>query len=81
MEDYQDMPVTSFGAAMLRGMGWKKGEAIGGTSKGYDNIPIVVVFFGDVVGSLDNSLVILHEIIPSVASKRVHMTKKHVLSG
>ncbi|XP_073229046.1 G-patch domain and KOW motifs-containing protein-like isoform X1 [Porites lutea] len=34
MEDYQDMPVTSFGAAMLRGMGWKKGEAIGGTNKG-----------------------------------------------
>ncbi|XP_068759419.1 G-patch domain and KOW motifs-containing protein-like [Montipora capricornis] len=34
MDDYQDMPVTSFGAAMLRGMGWKKGEAIGGTNKG-----------------------------------------------
>lgn len=34
MEDYEDMPVTSYGAAMLRGMGWKKGEAIGGTNKG-----------------------------------------------
>ena len=45
MEDYQDMPVTSFGAAMLRGMGWKNGEAIGGTNKGYDNNLIVVVFY------------------------------------
>ncbi|CAH3149036.1 unnamed protein product [Pocillopora meandrina] len=35
MQDYEDMPVSSFGAAMLRGMGWKKGEAIGGTNKGF----------------------------------------------
>ncbi|XP_078342048.1 G-patch domain and KOW motifs-containing protein-like isoform X2 [Oculina patagonica] len=34
MEDYQEMPVSAFGAAMLRGMGWKKGQAIGGTNKG-----------------------------------------------
>ena len=35
-DDYEDIPVTSFGAAMLRGMGWKDGEAIGLTNKGCD---------------------------------------------
>ncbi|XP_028414493.1 G-patch domain and KOW motifs-containing protein-like [Dendronephthya gigantea] len=39
LEDYDAVPVTSFGAAMLRGMGWKKGEAIGGTNKGL-TVPI-----------------------------------------
>ncbi|KAK3737752.1 hypothetical protein QZH41_017215, partial [Actinostola sp. cb2023] len=34
-EDYESMPVSAFGTAMLRGMGWKKGEAIGGTVKGF----------------------------------------------
>ncbi|CAB4035075.1 G patch domain and KOW motifs-containing [Paramuricea clavata] len=34
LEDYDAVPVAEFGAAMLRGMGWKKGEAIGGTNKG-----------------------------------------------
>ena len=35
LEDYDAMPVGDFGAAMLRGMGWKKGEAIGGVNKGW----------------------------------------------
>ncbi|KAL0256213.1 DNA primase large subunit Spp2 [Diplodia seriata] len=29
LEDYEAVPVEQFGAAMLRGMGWKEGEAIG----------------------------------------------------
>eukprot|EP00039_Didymoeca_costata_P020234 m.340556 g.340556 ORF g.340556 m.340556 type:complete len:487 (+) comp19376_c0_seq1:162-1622(+) len=33
-EDYDNMPVDSFGTAMLMGMGWKHGEAIGGCNKG-----------------------------------------------
>ena len=33
-DDYDDVPVTAFGAAMLRGMGWREGEAIGLTNKG-----------------------------------------------
>ncbi|XP_065066622.1 G-patch domain and KOW motifs-containing protein-like [Rhopilema esculentum] len=33
-DDYEDIPVTAFGAAMLRGMGWREGEAIGLTNKG-----------------------------------------------
>eukprot|EP00112_Aurelia_sp_Birch-Aquarium-sp1_P012452 Seg2619.2 transcript_id=Seg2619.2/GoldUCD/mRNA.D3Y31 product="G-patch domain and KOW motifs-containing protein" protein_id=Seg2619.2/GoldUCD/D3Y31 len=33
-DDYDDVPVIAFGAAMLRGMGWKEGEAIGLTNKG-----------------------------------------------
>ncbi|XP_031571804.1 G-patch domain and KOW motifs-containing protein-like [Actinia tenebrosa] len=33
-EDYEAVPVSAFGVAMLRGMGWKKGECIGGTVKG-----------------------------------------------
>ncbi|KKY25768.1 putative pre-mrna-splicing factor spp2 [Diplodia seriata] len=28
LEDYEAVPVEQFGAAMLRGMGWKEGEAI-----------------------------------------------------
>ena len=39
LEDYDAVPVAEFGAAMLRGMGWKKGEAIGGTNKGL-TVPI-----------------------------------------
>ncbi|EDO48178.1 predicted protein [Nematostella vectensis] len=34
LEEYEAMPVSAFGAAMLRGMGWKKGQAIGGSVKG-----------------------------------------------
>lgn len=39
MEDYDTVPVSEFGAAMLRGMGWMKGQAIGGTNKGL-TVPI-----------------------------------------
>lgn len=34
MDDYTDMPINAFGAAMLKGMGWKPGEAIGLNKKG-----------------------------------------------
>ena len=34
MEDYVAMPIEKFGEAVLKGMGWKKGEAIGRTNKG-----------------------------------------------
>ena len=34
LEDYEAMPIAQFGEAVLRGMGWKKGEAIGKTNKG-----------------------------------------------
>ena len=34
MDDYDDMPISKFGMAMLRGMGWKHGEAIGLNKKG-----------------------------------------------
>ena len=33
LEAYEATPVASFGEACLRGMGWKKGEAIGGVNK------------------------------------------------
>lgn len=33
MEDYNSIPVTSFGSAMLRGMGWSEKKAIGGINK------------------------------------------------
>lgn len=59
----------------------KKEKPLEEPTKGMTIILLLLCFIGDVVGSLDNSLIILHEIIPSVASKRVHMTKKHVLIG
>ena len=34
LEDYSRTPIAQFGEAMLRGMGWQKGEAIGGVNKG-----------------------------------------------
>lgn len=34
LEEYEDLPIAKFGEAMLKGMGWKKGEAIGKTNKG-----------------------------------------------
>ena len=34
MEEYESMPIDRFGEAVLKGMGWKKGEAIGRTNKG-----------------------------------------------
>ena len=34
LEEYETMPISSFGEAVLKGMGWKKGEAIGRTNKG-----------------------------------------------
>ena len=33
-EDYEKTPIEQFGSAMLRGMGWVEGEAIGGINKG-----------------------------------------------
>ena len=33
MEDYERMPVDQFGAALLRGLGWKEGEGIGRNRK------------------------------------------------
>ena len=33
IEAYEAVPVEAFGAAALRGMGWKEGEAIGSTNK------------------------------------------------
>jgi G patch domain/KOW motif-containing protein len=34
LDDYERVPISHFGEAMLRGMGWSKGTAIGGTFKG-----------------------------------------------
>lgn len=34
MKDYESMPITDFGKAMLRGMGWEEGSLIGRTNKG-----------------------------------------------
>ena len=31
--DYETIPVEAYGLAMLKGMGWKKGEGIGRTFK------------------------------------------------
>lgn len=33
MEDYERVPVEQFGAALLRGLGWKEGEGIGRNRK------------------------------------------------
>ena len=33
IDDYEKIPVEEFGLAMLRGMGWKPGEAVGGKMK------------------------------------------------
>ncbi|KAK4329608.1 hypothetical protein Pmani_000082 [Petrolisthes manimaculis] len=33
LDDYEEITVSSFGAAMLRGMGWKKGEGVGRIGK------------------------------------------------
>ena len=33
LEDYEAVPIEAFGAAMLRGMGWKSGDPIGGINK------------------------------------------------
>ncbi|KAL6258894.1 hypothetical protein P5V15_010840 [Pogonomyrmex californicus] len=33
LEDYEKVPLSSFGSAMLRGMGWKPGEGIGKNPK------------------------------------------------
>ncbi|KAI7883702.1 hypothetical protein K492DRAFT_205224, partial [Lichtheimia hyalospora FSU 10163] len=37
MEDYERVPVDQFGAALLRGLGWKEGEGIGRNRK---NMPL-----------------------------------------
>ncbi|EFA83563.1 hypothetical protein PPL_02629 [Heterostelium album PN500] len=41
-EDYEETPIEVFGEAMLRGMGWQPGQAIGLTNKGL-NEPIQFV--------------------------------------
>jgi hypothetical protein len=33
-DEYEEMPIAEFGKAMLRGMGWKDGTAIGKSNKG-----------------------------------------------
>ncbi len=33
MEDYENIPVDEFGAALLRGLGWNEGEGIGRNRK------------------------------------------------
>lgn len=33
LEDYEQIPIEAYGHAMLRGMGWKEGDAIGGINK------------------------------------------------
>lgn len=30
LDEYEDVPVEQFGAALLRGMGWKEGQSLGG---------------------------------------------------
>ena len=37
-EDYNSLPIAEFGKAVLKGMGWKPGEAIGLTNKGSASI-------------------------------------------
>ena len=34
MDDYEEMPIEEFGMALMRGMGWKDGEGLGGSRKG-----------------------------------------------
>ena len=34
VDDYDNVPVEAFGAAMLRGMGWEEGKPIGLTNRG-----------------------------------------------
>lgn len=41
LHDYATMPVEEFGAAMLRGMGWKEGSGIGRDNKGPIHAPTV----------------------------------------
>jgi G patch domain/KOW motif-containing protein len=33
LEEYESMPIEHFGAALMRGMGWREGEPIGLTNK------------------------------------------------
>ncbi|EKX45933.1 hypothetical protein GUITHDRAFT_163177 [Guillardia theta CCMP2712] len=34
LDDYESMPISEFGMALMRGMGWKDGDALGGSRKG-----------------------------------------------
>jgi hypothetical protein len=34
LEEYEEVPVEQFGAALLRGMGWKEGQSLGGGKAG-----------------------------------------------
>jgi hypothetical protein len=36
LEDYDRVPVEAFGAALLRGMGWKEGNPVGKNPNGYN---------------------------------------------
>eukprot|EP00116_Pleurobrachia_bachei_P000087 sb/3460349/ len=42
LEEYDDVPVTDFGAALLRGMGWEKGKGVGRSRKVCDVIDFTV---------------------------------------
>ena len=35
LEDYERIPVSDFGAALMRGMGWKEGMSVGRNGSGY----------------------------------------------
>jgi G patch domain/KOW motif-containing protein len=35
LDDYEDMPIHEFGKALMRGMGWKDGEALGGRQRAF----------------------------------------------
>ena len=41
-DDYEEMPIAEFGKAMLRGMGWKEGNAIGKSNQGLDSISCIL---------------------------------------
>ena len=43
------MPIAEFGKAMLRGMGWNEGKAIGKTNKGLANVHILCTNYDSVV--------------------------------
>jgi len=38
------MPISQFGTALLRGMGWKKSEGIGRTNKWWDHYFVMISF-------------------------------------
>jgi hypothetical protein len=42
LDDYEAVPISLFGAAMLRGMGWKEGEGVGAKKQGATEIMLPV---------------------------------------